>query len=205
MNTKNAKFALLKSAVLPLIVCLWVIGCEKVDLGAGDGNLTTAPLPDSIQHPVYSSNNWTTCGPVSVYQLTDANFNPQPVGPVPAGEVRISSGVDSMEIQANVNSYWYVTAVSWRSAQSEPDLGIAVWETDSMAQPTSAAVLHLARPAGSSVEMQVRVRCERFNIFGVTVYESWFSPMSHLRQDGSKYIHLELPIGCCGGGGPSSI
>lgn len=204
MNIKYSFPGLAVSLVLG--ICLFFIGCEKDDLTSMKSSETGTLLPDSVAHPVYPNSNWVTCGPANVYQLTDANFNPQPVGPVPVGELRIGSGVDSMVVQANVNAYWHVTAISWRCAATEADLGNAVWETDSIAVPGAYASIHLPRPVGSSTEVQVRVRCEKFNLYGATVYEAWFSPMSHLRQDGSKYVHIELPQYCCEtGGGPSSI
>ncbi|HEX2898251.1 MAG TPA: hypothetical protein VHS96_00885 [Bacteroidia bacterium] len=175
------------------ILCLHLSACEKEELAFKNVPEKILDTPDS--HKAVDSD-WRACGGTSTFFLQDESGNAVPFGHVPAGHVSISSTMDSLRLEIQMNAYWNFVDIAYKVS---PDLACpadANWERLAFEKAQTHAEIRLARPQGTLASVQTVVHSQHFNLIGVTDHSSKLSIGRQSDTQRDRSILLPLPSNC---------
>jgi hypothetical protein len=197
---KNHNYIYLTKIIL-LLFCLHLLACEKEEVGLDHSDKPASLIPGGPHGE--EDSDWKLCGKVRKYPLIDENGNPMPAGYVPAGEVSVSTSMDSLRLEIQMNAYWNMRSVSWKVSTKTQELPGMDWQSKSYAEPVSFAEIRLPRPKGRIAAIQINVNGQRFNLMGVVNYCGEMSPQADICADGTHCINFILPNPCDAGANES--
>lgn len=172
---------------------------EKV---AGSGNLPTHTIAVSDSDSVVHQDSLGSPCSRATALLVNALGNPAPfIGLV--GDVVIEADESSIDISVSTNASYFFTFLRARAGSDINQFG--PWYSSTAPITYTRRRLHIPRPQGQTVVLQLEVSCLRMGILGNTTW----GPMNMVifnKADGpTRYFEITFPDCCLWAAGPGNL